>query len=258
VFRSPAISPSAAEALYESITGEDWQYAEHDCTAWNLALERLRRRSPGRLLDIGSFDGQFLAQAPAGWKRAAIEPNPAAVARLRHMGIDAIQGSLTEDVCDQLRGQFDIVTMFDVFEHLHDPQHGLDCAVACLRPGGELWLSTENADHWTWRLLGSEHPYLATVQHLVIGSETWFRRTCQRLGWSPPRLTRISHHAAPGLSRAQAAVRAVYFGARRRQWPHRGVAHVMHRLPGSRHWLHRNYMPHISQLRDHLFVEIRP
>ncbi|MBL8852198.1 MAG: class I SAM-dependent methyltransferase [Planctomycetaceae bacterium] len=258
LFRAPALSTFDAEALYESISGDEWQYDAWDSSAWILAHRRLQLRTPGDLLDIGSFDGQFLAQAPPGWRRAAIEPNPGAVAHLQQQGIDAIQGVLNDDVCSRLQGKFDVVAMFDVFEHLHDPLHGLRLAAACLRPGGALYLSTGNADHWTWRLLGSEHPYLATEQHLVVGGETWFRDTCRSQQWQPPRMTRISHKTARGLSRVRAAELAVYFGARRRPWPYRGLASVLHKLPGCHHRLHRRYMPHIDQLQDHLFVEITP
>lgn len=255
-FRSPALPPAAADALYAGMSGEEWQYSADDHTAWWLALDRMCRRAPGRVLDIGSFDGRFLAQVPPTWSKAAIEPNARSVALMRRRGIDAIQGRLTAEVCEPLRGKFDIVTLFDVLEHLHDPQSGIELAALCVRPGGVLWLSTGNFDHWTWRLLGPEHPYLAPVQHVSVGSATWFRRCCERQGWRPPRLVRMSHRAAARRDRVREAALAAYFGARRRRWPYRALVHVLHALPGSRAWRHRTYMPHIAALADHLFVEI--
>lgn len=256
LFRAPALTPAAAHTLYAATSGADWQYGALDSTAWRMALSRMQTLPPGRILDIGSFDGRFLSQAPDSWGKAAIEPNPAAVARLRALGIDAIQGTLTADVCRALQGRFDVVTMFDVFEHLHDPQAGLALAASCVRPGGMLYVSTGNADHWTWRLLEGRHPYLATAQHIVVGSETWFRRRSAQQGWPPPRMTRISHRVARLRDRLHASVEAVYFGARRRGWPYRGLVHALHVLPATRRWLHRTDMPHIAELRDHLFVEI--
>jgi len=255
-FRHPALSPNEADALYETIAGDDWQYPPESNSAWQIARKRIERRPTGRILDIGSFDGRFLAMIPPAWKKAAIEPNPLAVSQLKGQGIDAIPGNLTAEVCHELRGRFDVVTMFDVFEHLHDPAAGMELAAGCVRPGGVLWVSTGNSDHWTWRLLGSEHPYLATVQHVVVGGESWFRRFCARNGWRSPRFTRISHRVAAMTERARAAALAGYFGTRRRGWPYRGFAHIVHRLPAARRWLHRTYMPHIAELKDHVFVEI--
>jgi SAM-dependent methyltransferase len=257
VFRCTAITASEAEELYASITGDAWQYAASGNVAWDLALRKLGERPPGSVLDIGSFDGQFLQRVPGSWRRAAIEPNPVAVRRLQDFGIETHSGILNSGTCERLRGQFDVVTMFDVFEHLLDPVAGVAAALSCVRAGGELWLTTGNADHWTWRLLGSQHPYLAPLQHVVFGGATFFRGLSQRQGWSPPRLTRIPHRRAGVADRAQCAAMCVYFGARRRGGLWKGLVRLAHSVPAGRDWLHRRYMPHISVLADHLFVVIR-
>ncbi|MDG2307459.1 MAG: methyltransferase domain-containing protein [Candidatus Binatia bacterium] len=60
-------------------------------------------------------------------------------------------------------GEFDVVTNFQVLEHLDDPRPFLKATAACLRPGGTLILTTPN------RLASvSENPYHV---HEYVGDE---------------------------------------------------------------------------------------
>lgn len=66
------------------------------------------------------------------------------------------------DLARQQPGEFDVVTNFQVLEHLVDPTPFLSAAAACVRPGGMLILTTPN------RLASvSENPY--HVREYVAG-----------------------------------------------------------------------------------------
>jgi SAM-dependent methyltransferase len=105
---------------------------------------------PGRgrdLFDIGCGTGDFLAQArdhgfqPAGidFDRADIE-----LARRRHGLADVGALSLGEHARRFPERRFDVVTLFEVIEHVADPPAFLAMARHRLRPGGLLGLSTPN------------------------------------------------------------------------------------------------------------------
>src|SRR5688572_18311517 len=100
-----------------------------------------------RLLDLGCGTGANLsmlrdASRAGGWV-TALEFSPHALQFARdHLGADQI--SLTQ--ADALHlpfadGSFDVVTMFDVLEHLSDDSRALNEVHRVLRPGGALVLS---------------------------------------------------------------------------------------------------------------------
>jgi 2-polyprenyl-3-methyl-5-hydroxy-6-metoxy-1,4-benzoquinol methylase len=113
--------------------------------------------SPGTLLDIGCFCGVFLSVASrAGWDCYGVEPlvMPAVYAR-GHYGLRV--------VCDTLRDDsyplefFDVVTSFQVFEHLVHPDQQIGKIARVLRPGGLLVVEVPNIDTVWVKLLRSRH-----------------------------------------------------------------------------------------------------
>src|SRR5262245_44637980 len=92
-----------------------------DAAREKLAWIRRYARSGGRLLDVGANLGFFVREAAREFRATGIEPGAAVVefARREH-GVDLQAGSVY-GVADHLTGQFDIVTLFDVLEHLADP-----------------------------------------------------------------------------------------------------------------------------------------
>jgi SAM-dependent methyltransferase len=100
-------------------------------------------------------------------------------ARLSH-GQDIVEATFEEA---QLRdSEFDIVTLWDVLEHVVDPQVVLEKARRVLRPGGLLALNTPNIDSSIAHLLGSRWPLLLP-EHLYYFSRRSLRLLLQRCGF---------------------------------------------------------------------------
>jgi SAM-dependent methyltransferase len=113
-------------------------------------LRMLRRsvRSPHKhqLLDIGCSSGLFLDEARlAGFEvyGAELSPDTAAFAR-NHFGLEVCAGDWRQ--AGFADATFDVVTLFDVVEHLPDPLGELAAIRRLLRPGGLLLQSTPNID----------------------------------------------------------------------------------------------------------------
>ncbi len=106
-----------------------------------------------RLLDVGCATGIFLEVArDAGWSGEGLDISEYALARAREKGFAARPGTLAD--ADFSPRSFDVLTLWDVVEHLPDPAGALARAHRLLRPGGTLALSTPDAGSLLARLLG--------------------------------------------------------------------------------------------------------
>lgn len=93
--------------------------------------------------DIGAGFGLFLEELTKVWnvkRLVAIEPSTEMAAICSGKGLEVIPKAV-EDVtgCDDA---FDLLTAFELFEHLHEPERFLKTTRNLLKPGGYLVLTT--------------------------------------------------------------------------------------------------------------------
>ncbi len=137
------------------------------------------RASPddARILDLGAGTGGTTSALTRFGRVTALEIDPAA---RQHLDASVLEGVWTDPLPDPSRapGLFDVVTAFDVLEHLPDDQAVLTDVHRLLKPGGHL-LATVPA-----------HPALWTVHddhHHHVRRYTWsgLRRVLADSGFSP-------------------------------------------------------------------------
>jgi len=146
-------------------------------------MERVIGPADGRsLLDVGAYIGVFVeAATAAGWKAQGVEPSEWAAAEAQRRGLDVQVGTL--DNADLVEESFDVVTMWDVIEHLADPAAELDKARRLLRPGGWLVVHTMDIDAPFSRLAGSRWPWLMDM-HLYYFSRRTLRHMLSEHGYN--------------------------------------------------------------------------
>ena len=157
----PQLAPHAVADIY-ALGYKNKKQASFS-TASNPALfgsliqsfERYRRSQ--HLLDVGCFTGKFLVTArESGWHVHGVELSEPAVDFCRtSLGLDVRRGTL-QSAESFPPASMDIVTMFDVIEHLPKPLLDMERARSVLRPGGLLYVETPNYGSIARRLLGKE------------------------------------------------------------------------------------------------------
>jgi SAM-dependent methyltransferase len=160
--------PSAGDLLDAYGAVEDPLYlAEKDnrYLTFRRAVRLLGEAGGRRLLDVGAYCGFFVDVArEAGFAAEGIELSRWAAAHARNLGLTVRGETLAERA--RAGGRYDVVTLWDVIEHMPDPRAELRAAHALLVPGGRIHLSTIDASSLLARVLGRRWPWLMDM-HLV-------------------------------------------------------------------------------------------
>jgi len=123
--------------------------------------------SNGVIGDIGAGFGLFLEELARFWpsaKLVAIEPSDEMVAICKDKGLEVLPCAV-ENV-QGWDGQFDLLTSFELFEHLYDPDEFLKKVWHLLRPGGRLFLTTLNGEGFDIQVLWEKSKSVAPPHHL--------------------------------------------------------------------------------------------
>lgn len=171
--------------------------------------------TPGKLLDVGCAVGFFIDEARKnGWQVQGLDVSSFAINYAQeHFHLDAIHGSLTDQ--DLPEASYDMVTMWDVIEHVPSPTAYIEQAAKLLRPGGIISLATPDigslpakitGKRWVGYKLSEEHVYYFSVQTLTkmlndagfdvenvrhVGKYVTLRLFVDRLGMYLPWLAKV-------------------------------------------------------------------
>jgi 2-polyprenyl-3-methyl-5-hydroxy-6-metoxy-1,4-benzoquinol methylase len=184
-------------------------------------IERYVNR--GRLLDVGCATGFFLALAKArGWLVLGSEVSQFGASYAREkLGLDVRLGTLRSLAFDS--ASFDAVTMWDVLEHVTDPQAELAEVSRILRPGGVFSIITPDAGSIVARLLGDRwEEYRRVREHVYFFSRHTISEMLRQAGFGVlrfesagkvfylgPALERLKYYTWDGALTA-AASRLIY------------------------------------------------
>jgi len=141
---------------------------------FSQAVKQLKKLVPkGNLLDIGAASGIFVKVAcDAGYNACGVEPSKwlSQYGREKY-GVNIYQGIM--EGAKFAENSFDIITMWDVLEHVPDPMSVLREAKRIIKPGGYLFINYPRIDDplakvfkRSWWFLLSVHLYYFTPKTL--------------------------------------------------------------------------------------------
>jgi SAM-dependent methyltransferase len=155
-------------------------------------LEFVLRGRPrrGKALDVGSAAG-FCMQAlrKLGFEAHGVEVSET-IARhaIERLGFDTVHiGTLEE--APVAEGTFDLITMWDVIEHVAEPRALLSRARKLLKRDGLLVLETQNIDSAFARALGRRWHHFKHAEHIYHFTPGSLRRLLDSAGFAVERMT---------------------------------------------------------------------
>lgn len=161
------------------------------------SLEILRGMRPLRLLEIGCADGRFLERAAAlGHRATGVDFHAPAVEAARRRGLDAHVGDVAAlRAAVGAEAAFDAVAMFQIVEHLCDPDAVFADVRAVAAPGALLLVGCPSDRRYTRRVkhperVGRSDFWDWPPQHTLRWSERSLRAFLARHGW---RVERARH-----------------------------------------------------------------
>lgn len=210
-FRYPRPSIEQLDALYRSGRDDAWSAIDgKDRTDWHIASEWIHSGlEAGCVLDVGCFDGGFLALLGTSWLCYGMEIHPAAAEHARERGVDIV-GTTFYQTPD--RGKpYTLVTAFDVIEHVENPLSFVEWLADLVDEGGYVMVSTGNMDARSWVMMGSRYWYCTIAEHISFISPAWFKTVAQRLKLSIVVIACFSHRKAPFRVKISQALKNVLY-----------------------------------------------
>lgn len=135
-----------------------------------------------RLLDAGCATGLFLEVARAAdWDAEGLDISSYALSKARERGFRVHQGTLPDPALPD--ESYDVITLWDVIEHVPDPAAVVRDCRRLLKPGGLLAMSTPDAGSVPARLLGGKWLGFRSIdEHLYFFSHASMSAMLERAG----------------------------------------------------------------------------
>lgn len=201
-FRRETTPPTYEESYFEDDkpgTGGYGGYA--DQAPWRM--QKARRQVAeldtgagvrgGHALDVGCGYGYFRAAlADAGYTHEGVEVSAHARRVAASLFGFATLDGLLEDQLERLRQRFDLLTMWDVIEHVPQPVELLAAARECLRPGGVIAMKTPSIACPEAEIFGP-HYHSLKREHLVLLGPTSVAVAAAAADLEVIRVTTVSH-----------------------------------------------------------------
>lgn len=169
----------------------------------------------GRLLDFGCGSGAFLKRMrQQGWKVTGIDVAEDVVKRLcAEEDLQVLHGTLPH--ADLEPKSFDVVTMWQSLEHVHDPLETLKQCRRLLTRGGKLVLAVPSIDSLNFRWFGPDWYGLDVPRHLTHFAPVTLHSMLKLAGFHVHEIKQVMHSTW-----MRASARRACANGKRPAWQH--------------------------------------
>lgn len=152
---------------------------------YNQLLDEFEKyRKTNRLLDVGCGRGWFLLEAQKrNWKVYGTEFAKEALTLCSEKGISMKDGEL--DPTKFEFSDFDVITSFEVIEHINNPNKELAAISSLLRVGGLFYCTTPNFNSLLRYYLKSDYNIIEYPEHLSYYTKSTLIRVAKRNALKP-------------------------------------------------------------------------
>jgi 2-polyprenyl-3-methyl-5-hydroxy-6-metoxy-1,4-benzoquinol methylase len=135
-------------------------------------IEKFTKGEKGKIYDIGTAGGSFLQAAKKrGWNVYGSEPNKWLVNWCKeNYDIKIHQGDIFSHKFES--ANFDVVTLWDVLEHVPDPTKNLKEINRILKQNGILIVNYPDIDSWVSKILKKKWMFLLSVHLFYFNKKT--------------------------------------------------------------------------------------
>ncbi len=167
VFCEPVPSVEELNAYYKTYAYENNFYSPITKQRYLELLEVFEKyRKTNKILDIGCGNGFFLETAKEqGWDVYGTEYSEKAIEIIQQKGIKSIKGEL--NINDFNNDMFDVITSFEVIEHINNHIDEIKKIKTLLRVGGAFYITTPNFNSLSRYLLKEKWNIIGYPEHLA-------------------------------------------------------------------------------------------
>ncbi|MBL4656867.1 MAG: class I SAM-dependent methyltransferase [Flavobacteriales bacterium] len=192
--------------LREGYTFEDFGYGDYDLTAhlrdrtfirwYDEAIPYLKVKS-GSALDVGCATGRFLMiLKERNWKVNGIELDRGMCAELNEKGFDVNSEPLESQKAEST---FDLITLFDVVEHLPHVREDFKVLHKLLSDDGSIVLVTPNIESLQSKIFGKRWFQLKPLEHISYFSPRTLKTMAEESGFKVVRAFSTGQYADLGF-----------------------------------------------------------
>jgi 2-polyprenyl-3-methyl-5-hydroxy-6-metoxy-1,4-benzoquinol methylase len=186
-YTNPVFTDEALRKFYEGNNTVQSEVVENESDFYYIiykkGLDTVEKNfsSKGRLLDIGCSAGNFLNMArTSGWKTSGIELNQKEAVISAQRGHEVFQDFI-ENI--DSRQKFDVITMWDVFEHIKNGHKTLSQIKSRLNPKGVLFMQIPNSHALAARIMQNRCKMFDGLEHVNLYNPPTIQRMAEMNGF---------------------------------------------------------------------------